>query len=286
MTRFSHFQLAAIVSLVAGCSDKQTTADKTKVTHDAPPEAMAVIPVGEYVVSPPFLAIGQSCTPELRRELDKFIGQPQRDAKQAVTAFAIDKRRVSCTEFLDCVRQNGCKVTSHSYDDLLKNKLLVCSDDDARVSAQLAEAYCTWRGRRLPTFLEWQVAARGRDGAGVVDPECVQRDNGTLCRAVSSFGVLVSAARGNFEEEITSSMDCFPMKLMGDREGEDELGRVRTVAVTGAREINGKMKLVLDMANPEMVIVDDQNEKHHGGQFFRCAGDVGAPSSKPSAKHD
>ena len=274
MRRLCMSLLASSISLAYGCSDRRSTAsDNPKTTHDLPTEAMAIIPAGDYLVRAPNLPPGRKCDGNMRRELNQHVDEPVVNSKQAVPAFGIDKQLVSCRGYLECIRQHGCKLREHrTVDYVLEHEYLVCDDDLASVDSDHAKAYCDWRGRQLPTFVQWQAAARGPEGTEIVEADCVQRGRKTVCQAISSFGMLVSAPPKSFSREFTRSMDCFPEKIMGYREGDDDLGRARTLAVTSQADINGEPKLLLAFAHPEGVIREGGSNLRER-EYFRCASD-------------
>ncbi len=78
-----------------------------------------------------------------------------------MTSFLIDKFEVSNAQYLAFVIATGHKKPSYWPDPYDKNwdDLPVTS-----VSYWDAEAYAEWAGKRLPTYQEWQLAARGPQG--------------------------------------------------------------------------------------------------------------------------
>ena len=67
-------------------------------------------------------------------------------------AFFIDETEVSNADFADFCRATQCPVPAGPADLPVVN-----------VTAAQARAYAQWKGKRLPTALEWERAARGID---------------------------------------------------------------------------------------------------------------------------
>ena len=77
-------------------------------------------------------------------------------------AFALEKYEVSNRLYGNCVRAGACekpKANAERLDDPRYADLPVVN-----VTAIQAEQYCRWLGRRLPTAVEWERAARGPEG--------------------------------------------------------------------------------------------------------------------------
>jgi serine/threonine protein kinase/formylglycine-generating enzyme required for sulfatase activity len=85
-----------------------------------------------------------------------------RERTVSLPAFYIDRREVSNREYNAFVDATGHPQPDHwkkfGFDERLADHPVV------NVTFEDAEAYARWRGKRLPTALEWQAATRGPEG--------------------------------------------------------------------------------------------------------------------------
>jgi formylglycine-generating enzyme required for sulfatase activity len=103
--------------------------------------------------------------------LPEVIGEPV-----MVSAFRLDETAVTNGDYLKFLRQNpewmqsripavfaGPSYLGHWDGDLQLNKDESLNEPVTRVSWFAANAYCGWKGGRLPTLHEWEYAAQAMD---------------------------------------------------------------------------------------------------------------------------
>jgi len=110
----------------------------------APPGEMVLIPAGEFTMGS-----------------DEGENDEKPIHKVYLDAYYIDKYEVTNAQYKECVKAGKCKKP---YDTAWYDNQNYSNHPVVYVDWYMADTYCEWAGKRLPTEAEWEKAARGTDG--------------------------------------------------------------------------------------------------------------------------
>ena len=123
-----------------------------------PPENMVCVPGGNAIVG---------------SNSDKNYEQPER--KVTISTFYIDQFEITNSDYELCVRAGVCKSKVNTHKGFIQT-FLDPNQPVVPMDWHMAQSYCAWKGKRLPTEWEWEKAARGPDGDiypwGNTEPSC------------------------------------------------------------------------------------------------------------------
>lgn len=118
---------------------------------------MIEIPAGPFVAG---------CNPSQLGEHDSCDGDLPYRIAYVRNSFSIDRTEVTNAAYARCCVAGPCVAAARRAGDTScgGNYWEFPSHPISFVTADEARTYCAWAGKRLPTEIEWEKAARGMDG--------------------------------------------------------------------------------------------------------------------------
>ena len=139
------------------------------------------------------------CDPDLEAPCNEGGWRDVPQHEVWLSAFWIDRLETTVAEYKACVQAGGCPAVE---DGNTNNK----PEMPIRYTNWFAaEAYCAWKGKRLPTEAQWEKAARGTDGRkypwGNEEPTC----------ELARYGKDVDGGECPTEDVTTAPPGSFPL---------------------------------------------------------------------------
>ncbi|HEX8465216.1 MAG TPA: SUMF1/EgtB/PvdO family nonheme iron enzyme [Abditibacterium sp.] len=210
-------------------------------TTPVPPEGMVYVPAGEF-----FMGTNESDESDNNQRdnvpLKANDARPRHTARSG--AFFIDKTEVTNAQY-----KKFCDAMGYPAPPMWNDGQFPAGEADfpvTRVNFYEASAYAAWAGKRLPTEIEWEHAARGDDGRNYPwgaywDENRVVWDTngpqkvGSIPDGASPYGALDMA--GNVFEWTSSWFDAYPGAPVKVPEFGKTLKVVRGGGWTGGRQL-------------------------------------------------
>lgn len=211
---------------------------------------------------------------------------PDRRRSVTLESFYIDKQKTSNREYKVFLNATGypapgCWPKPEGINPSLLDRPVVC------VNFADAEAYARWRGKRLPTALEWEAATRGPEGRlypwGDEPPDPAIVNNMPLADII---------ARQTSDEETLRTLYARHTRATSDSDPADSVGELlqvlgNVVELTGSIDVEDGAIFVkgrswaMSLAN--FRLADALTRPLYRGSYevgFRCAKSAAIPSTE------
>jgi formylglycine-generating enzyme required for sulfatase activity len=139
----------------------------TSITSEKDGMILVYVPAGEFIMGSNSDDLLREC--ERRKIKCDNVENTDQKPKHTVylDAFWIDQTEVTNAMYQKCVAEGGCIEPSSTSSYTRKNYYENPDFADypvIQVRWEMANKYCLWANRRLPTEAEWEKSARGPDG--------------------------------------------------------------------------------------------------------------------------
>lgn len=226
-----------------------------------------------------------------------------------VQGFWLDRTEVTHGAYAACVAAKACKSPSPEVRAKL-GSFYAPDKPVSGVSWDDANAYCSWRGARLPTEVEFERAVRGDDGRrypwGNTPPDHEHtvyasdhpENVGSRPAGAGPYGHMDLS--GNVWEWVSDNYDPYAYKREGAAQGragscpqilqtQEELRRAGRQGYTGTNPIPKVCERSIrgGAYNQDAHGIRSMNRVHHPGSYrlkmtgFRCARDKALESTEP-----
>jgi formylglycine-generating enzyme required for sulfatase activity/serine/threonine protein phosphatase PrpC len=144
-----------------------TPVPPTETPQPETPPGTVLIPAGPFqrgVDEEEAAAAALACINESEDDtacFPEYFSDAQPRSEVQLSPFYIDQSEVTNIQYAACVAAEICDPPT---DNTFYSDPAFANHPVVYVTWEMAQAYCEWEGRRLPTEAEWEKAARGTDG--------------------------------------------------------------------------------------------------------------------------